>query len=80
MSTRLRVSVFPRSRPMVVEMSGTKHNIPIVTISDDQYDDAEISITLGNTDDPAKWLRESAAALLNLADQIDATTPAEVSA
>lgn len=78
MSTRIRVAVHPRSRPMVVEMSGADRNIPVVTLSDEQYDDAEVSIQLGNTDAPAKWLRESAAALLNLADQCDARV--EVSA
>lgn len=80
MSTRISVRVAPRaaSRPMVVRMSGG--TIPVVTISDDDWATNEVSIQLGNTDAPAKWLRESAAALLNLADQIDATTPAEVSA
>ena len=58
---------------MDVEMSGRDHNIPCVTIADDKYDEATVVIMLGNTDDPATWLRESAKALLDLADDVDAT-------
>ena len=74
MSTRIRVSTFPRA-PLAAVMGGTEHNLPCLTIADAEHDDGEVIIQLSNTPEPATWLRDAAAALLDLAEQVDASAP-----
>lgn len=56
--------------PMRVRMSG---DIPVIELGEWPSD---VEIHLGNHPDPAVWLRQSAAALLDLADQVDARVTA----
>lgn len=59
--------------PMRTEMGGSDDDIPVIALGDWP---ASVEVHLGNHPDPAAWLRESAAALLDLADQVDAAAVA----
>ena len=66
--TRASLSPLAGAEPMTGELSGTATDIPVVVLG--RYPSA-FEITLGNHPDPAAWLRQSAAALLDLADRVD---------
>lgn len=57
-------------------LGGSEDDIPCVDFGFDPkwHDSPAISIHLGNTDEPAEWLRTAAARMLELADKIEATS------
>lgn len=54
-------------------LGGTNADIPVVDMAFDGswHDSPAIQIQVGNHDEPELWLRDTAAALINLADQLE---------
>lgn len=79
MTHHLRVNLHPTADapPMRTHMGGTRGDIPCVDlVGDDAAYFVTVELLLGNHADPAAWLRQSAAALLDLADRVDARVTA----
>jgi len=71
----VRVALAPVGSPPSVEteMIGRDSggHIPVIRFADPQAVHVAVEIALGNCDDPSGWLRETAARLLSLAEDVD---------
>lgn len=67
--TSIHVSPLQRAGPPHCHMSGVDHDIPVVEFLDGDH---SVTVSLANHDDPARWLRGTAGALVLLAERVEA--------